>query len=225
MRAYIALVGFVALAALPLKADEGDVYLDVVISPQVGWLTHPLAAADAAALPFAETSMFAVKPAFALGVRRGITDALHLGIGFDVAGSTQLTGQGVTISKQTGNLLTAAYVELAAPVTAGWRFDSGSNLTGLLELQAAPMAVFWGSSAFADPTDLDENGLPAKFPIDIEDTWHLGGLVRAQALFEARIWDVFAFAVGPSVGVSWADTVGVQVGLVLRPSAVVGGPL
>jgi hypothetical protein len=44
-------------------------------------------------------------------------------------------------------------------------------------------------------------------------------------VLSTRLWDVFAFAVGPSLGVSWADTVGVHVGLVLRLSAVIGGPL
>lgn len=213
------------LGSLAARADEGDVYLDFVVSPQLAWVTHPLAATEAVALPFAEQSMFAVKPALGFGVRRGFTDALHLGVGVEAAGSTSLTGKRVQIDNQSGDLLTAAYAEVAMPVSAGWRFDSGFNLTGVLELQAAPMVVFWGSSAFADPNDLDENGLPAKFPVDIADTWHFGGLVRAQALFEARIWDVFAFAVGPSLGVSWADTVGVHVGLVLRPSAVLGGGL
>lgn len=224
MKKALVLVAAVLLC-LPTRADEGDLYLDFVVTPQLGWLTHPLAATDATALPFAEQSMFAVKPALGLGVRRGFTDSLHLGLGIEAAGSTSLTGKGIEIDNQTGDLLTAAYAEVAMPVTAGWRFDTGLNFTGVLELQAAPMVVFWGSSAFADPTDLDDKGLPAKFPVDIADSWHFGGLIRAQALFEARLWDVFAFAVGPSVGVSWADTVGVHVGLVLRPSAVLGGPL
>jgi hypothetical protein len=222
---HLAWITVFVLASSTAVADEGDVYLDFVVSPQLAWVTHPLAATDALALPFAERSMFAVKPALGVGVRRGFTDSLHLGVGIEAAGSTSLTGKGVQIDDQRGDLLTAAYAEVAMPVTAGWRFDSGFNLTGMIELQGAPMVVFWGSSAFADPTDLDENGLPAKFPVDIADTWHFGGLLRAQALFEARIWDAFAFAVGPSLGVSWADTVGVHVGLVLRPSAVLGGAL
>lgn len=213
------------LASAPSRADDGDIYLDFVVAPQVGWVSHPVAVTDATALPFSEQSMFALKPGVGLGVRRGFGDALHLGVGLDAAGSTSLTGKGVQIDNRSGDLLTAAYVELAMPVSAGWRFDSGSNLTGVLELQAGPLVTFWGSSAFADPNDLDENGLPAKFPVDVSDTWHIGGIVRAQALFEARLWDAFVFALGPSLGVSWADTVGVHVGLVLRPSAVLGGSL
>jgi hypothetical protein len=225
MRAFIGILALVAVGAPSAAADEGDLYLDFTATPQLGWLTHPLAATPNTALPFSEQSMFGVKPALGLGVRRGVTNELHLGVGVEAAGATSLTGKAIQIENQTGDLLTAAYAEIAVPLTAGWRFDSGYNLTGLVEVQAAPLFVFWGASAFADPTDLDENGLPAKFPVDIADTWHAGGLLRAQALFEARLGDVFAFAVGPSLRVSWADTVGVQVGLVLRPSAVLGGPL
>jgi hypothetical protein len=213
------------LASAPSRADDGDIYLDFVVAPQLGWVSHPVAVTDATALPFSEQSMFALKPGVGVGVRRGFGDALHLGVGLDAAGSTSLTGRGVQIDNRSGDLLTAAYVELAMPVSAGWRFDSGSNLTGLLELQAGPLVTFWGSSAFADPNDLDDNGLPAKFPVDVSDTWHIGGIVRAQALFEARLWDAFVFAIGPSLGVSWADTVGVHVGLTLRPSMGFGGPL
>jgi hypothetical protein len=220
----IALLTAILLGSLSTHADEGDLYLDFTVTPQLGWLTHPLAATPNTVLPFAEQSMFGVKPALGLGVRRGVTNELHLGVGVEAAGATSLTGKAIQIENQTGDLLTAAYAEVAVPLTAGWRFDSGYNLTGLIEVQAAPLFVFWGASAFADPTDLDEAGRPAQFPVDIADTWHAGGVLRAQALFEARLWDVFACAVGPSVGVSWADTVGVHVGLVLRPSAVFGGP-
>jgi len=213
------------LASSAAFADRGDVYLDLNLSPQVGWITHPASSTDPYGSPFEPHSMFAIKPGLGLGVRTGLTDQLHLGISLEGAGSTSLTGKGVEVQSTSGDLLTAAYVELAAPVLMGWRFDSGSSLTGVLELQGGPLLTFWGASALVDPDDLDEQGRPAQFPTTIEDSWHVGALVRAQALFEARIWDSFVFAVGPSLGVSWADTVGVHVGLTLRPSFAFGSAL
>lgn len=222
MREHIASIIFALVASTTVSADEGDFYVDAAITPRVSWLDHP----EVKASPFSPQSAFGLTPSLSLSARYGVTNALHLGLGIETAGSTGLAARGVVRGGSTGDILTATYFELAAPASVGWRFDSLSNLTAALELDAGPLLVLWGANAFADPTDLDENGLPRTFPGTISDSWHLGGRVSARALLEARLWDVVVLAIGPTVSVSWADTVAVSAGLVLRPSFVFGfGPL
>lgn len=212
------------LCSEAVNADRGEVLVDAIIAPEVAWLAHP-AVHEGASSPFDPTGTFTLLPRVGLGARYGLANDVHVGVGLDGAAFSNLVASGVAFENITGDLFTGGYFEAAAPFLVGWRFDSGSDLSGVLELQGGPLLTFWSASALADPTDLDAAGLPARFPVDIPDTWHLGGTVRAQALFEVRLWDVFIFAVGPSLGISWADTVGVHAGLVLRPSAALGAAL
>lgn len=202
-------------------ADEGETYVDFLVSSDLAWLAHPVAGGS----PFDPTGTFTFLPRVGGSIRHGVTNELHVGVGADTAAFGNLVARGVGVQNATGDLFTGGYLELCAPVSVSWRFDSGYDITGLVDLQAGPMLTLWSGSALADPTDLDEKGLPARFPVDIPDTWHLGGVVRAQALFEIRLWDVFVFAAGPSLGISWADTAGVHLGLTLRPSAAFGASL
>lgn len=213
------------LAALPGRAEEGEVYLDLSVTPEFAWVSHPDAGVGAFDMPFQPTSTLAITPRTAFLARYGVTNSLHLGVGLEAAPATGMQSKGVKFENTTGDIYSTFYFEAAAPVSIGWRFLSGESLTGVGELQLGPMLAFWGGSIPNDPTLPDENGLPSKLPFDIEDQWVPGGFVRVQTLFEARIWDWFVFAVGPEAGVSWAGTLGVHAGLVLRPSLVFGTPL
>jgi len=210
-----------ACAASAARADEGELYVDIVIAPEIAWLAHPAVhAADAS--PFDPSGTFTFLPRAGAGARYGLTNDFHIGIGVEGAGSTNLVARGVQIENTTGDLFSGGYLELAAPLLFTWRIDSGYDVTALVELQAGPMVTLWSGNALADPTNLDGNGLPSKLPVDIADTWSFGGTARLQAAFEARFLDLFVVAVAPYVGVSWAGTPGVHAGLLLRPSLAFG---
>lgn len=213
------------VAAASARADEGETYVDIAVSPELAWLSHP-AVHDAAASPFDATGTFTFLPRLAGCVRYGLTNDLHVGLGFEGAAFGNLAAKGVSVENTTGDLFTGGYLELGAPLSFGWRFDSGYDFTGLLELQLGPMLTLWSGNALGDPTNLDPNGLPSKLPVDIADTWSPGASARLQAAFEARLFDIFVIAAAPYAGVSWAATPGVHAGIVIRPSLALGvGPL
>ena len=89
-----------------------------------------------------------------------------------------------------------------------------------------PYLAGWTRNKLVDPKILGANGLPVELPAVIDDQWRLGALARIQALFEFRFFNILAVAAGPSISASWAGTWALQVGLVVRPSLVLGaGPL
>ena len=205
----------------PVRADEGEVAFDFVFSPEVASTVHP--AVDGAPLSDQATTIF--KPRTALGVRYGLTNDLYVGIAGSVAASTSIRTPTVTIEGSTGDLLSAQYLELSAPVLVGWRFDSGSFMSGAAELELAPLAVYWGVQDLVDFADVDEAGLPASLEKQAPDTWQLGGLARLTVLFNTRLFDVVGLDIGPSLAVSWAGDPAVHVGLMMRPSFIWGGSL
>ena len=205
----------------PVRADEGEVAFDFVFSPEAASTVHP--AVDATPLTDQATTVY--KPRLGLGARYGLTPSLYIGAGANVAASTAIRTPTVTIDNSTGDLLTAQYLELSAPLLLGWRFDSGSSVWGSAELELAPLAVYWGVQDLVDFADLDDAGLPASLEKKAADTWQFGGLARLTVLFNARLFDVVGLDIGPSVAVSWAGDPAVHVGLTIRPSLIWGGPL
>lgn len=219
------LVATVLLTSGSAIADEGETYVDLALSPELAWLSHP-AVHNAVASPFDSTGTFTFLPRLAGSVRYGLTNDLHAGLGFEGAAFGNLAAKGVSVQNTTGDLFSGGYLELGAPLSVGWRFDSGYDFTGLVELQVGPMLTLWSGNALGDPTNLDPNGLPSKLPVDIADTWSAGASARLQAAFEARFFDMLVIAAAPYAGVSWAGTPGVHAGIVLRPSLALGvGPL
>jgi hypothetical protein len=221
LKTRLAVIAILALASSAALADEGEVAFDFVFAPEVASTVHP--AVDGAPLSDQATTIF--KPRTALGVRYGLTNDLYVGIAGSVAASTSIRTPTVTIEESTGDLLTAQYLELSAPVLFGWRFDSGSFMSGAAELELAPLAVYWGVQDLVDFTDVDEAGLPASLEKQAPDTWQLGGLARLTVLFNTRLFDVVGLDIGPSLAVSWAGDPAVHVGLTMRPSFIWGGSL
>jgi hypothetical protein len=203
----------------PVLADEGETSVDLRLSPEVSFLVHP-SVGKATTLPF--DGAFALKPRLGASVRHGITNWLSLGVGLDGAGTLGLTTKEVVVSDTKGDLLTAAYGELALPLSLGFRFDSGYDLSGGAELELGPMLAYWGGSALVDPNDLNDEGLPAPFPVDIQTGFHPGLFARLTLLFQARLFDIFLFDIGPSCTLSWATMPSISFGLLLRPSLVLG---
>jgi len=216
MRAVFAFVTFIGLSSSAL-ADDGETYVDIGLTSEVAWLSHP-AVHPADASPFASSAAVTFLPRLSLGARRGITNELHLGLGLEGALFGNLRATGVELSKTPGDLFAGTYAESALPLTVTWRVDSGSDLTALVELHAGPLLTVWANNALADPNNLDANGLPSRLPLEIADIWSLGGMARVGVAFEARLFDVFVVAIEPNVGASWAGTPGFHVGLNVRPS-------
>ena len=221
----LALLAFACALAFggPTRADEGEVYVEAFAQPEVAWLSHPLSGEQ---LPFGQSSSLTFLPRLGVSARYGISNSAHVGIGLDGSAFGLLTARNVEFQNVVGDILTGARLDFALPLSVGWRFDSGFDITGIIEAQAGPYLAGWTRNKLVDPRILGPNGLPVELPAEIGDQWRLGALVRLQALFEARLFDLLAVGVGPTVSASWAGAWALQVGLVVRPSFVFGfGPL
>jgi hypothetical protein len=218
LRLSLLLISFSSAAA----AGEGEFNFDFVVSPEVASAVHPATPADTAL--FSDGATLVLKPRLGLGARYGLSSSFYVGLAAEIAPSTAITTKGATIENTSGDILTASYIELQAPVLLGYRFDSGTFLSGALELELAPLAVYWGTVDFVDPTDLDEEGRPAPFKT-LDDTWVVGGVGRLSLLFTTRLFDFVCVDIGPTVAVAWAGAPSVHFGLLMRPSLLWGGPL
>jgi hypothetical protein len=209
------------LLATSAAADPGELSFDITISPEVASAAHP--AVDVLPLDPNATTIF--KPRLGLGVRYGVTNSFYVGLAANAAASTSIQTPTVTIDNSTGGLLTAQYLELSTPVMLGWRADTGGSLSAAIEMELAPLAVFWGTQNLVDFNDLDDAGLPSDLEKTSPDVWLFGGQARVQMLFDARVFDVVGLDIGPSVSVSWTGAPAVHVGLVMRPTFIWGGVL
>lgn len=224
MRALLFLVCAVVVAH-DAHADRGEVSLDLTAAGDAAVLLHP-AVHDALQSPATPTATFAMLPRLGVGARYALSDELRVGMAVDVAAAPNLKASQVSVKNTTGDLFTGTYAEASLPLSLGWRLDTGHDFSGALELSAGPLVTLWSGSALADPTRLDANGLPSAFPVAIDDAWDIGGIARASAAFEVRLFDMLVVAIAPSVGVSWAGTVGARAGIAVTPSYVAGvGPL
>lgn len=211
--------------ATPAAADEGELFVDLTLVPELAAASHPDAGVSSFAPPTSNASVLFPAGRAGLGARYGLTNAIHLGLGVDAALGAGLVGHDVAKGGFKGDLVTGTRLALTTPLSAGWRIDSGEDVSAVLELSAGPTAVLWAGSALVSPDTLDDAGLPSRLPPDIKDRWELGARFEARALFEVRLFDVVTAAIGPEVTLCWADTTAASVGLVLRPSLVVPLPL
>jgi hypothetical protein len=217
-----------ALLALALppssaRADAGEFVFGMPIAFEVAATTHP----ETTATLFSDGSTTILKPRTGVDFRYGLTNDLSIGVGGHLAASTSIRTPKVTIDNSSGDLLTAQYLELSAPLAVVWRFDSGLNLSGVAELELGPIATYWGVQDLVDFADVDENGLPADLERNAPDVWLLGGIARLSLLFNARIFDVAVVDLGPNIGVSVNTDAQptIHFGFVVRPAVSWGGPL
>ena len=218
-----ALALVVVLASTTAAADEGELYLGAGASLEAAWLRHPLAKDDNPMQLSASPST--MLPRLVTSARYGITNELHLGLGFDAALSANVVTNGVEGAGTRGQVVTGTYFELAAPLTTAWRIDSGYDVTGAVDLEAGPVLALWSTSALVDPLRLDEKGRPVRLPFDVDDQLEVGALIRIAAVVEWRVWNNLALRAGPAVTLSWAGTPGFHAALVIEPTFVtaVGG--
>ena len=218
-----ALALLVVLASTTAAADEGELYLGAGASLEAAWLRHPLAKDDD---PIElSASPVTMLPRLVTSARYGITNELHLGLGFDAALSANVVTNGVEGAGTRGQVVTGTYFELAAPLTTAWRIDSGYDVTGAVDLEAGPMLALWSTSALVDPGRLDGKGRPVRLPFDVDDQLQVGALIRMAAMVEWRVFNNLALRAGPAVTVSWTGTPAVHAALVIEPTFVtaVGG--
>lgn len=201
------------LAATPLLADEGELQLGGSAGVEATWLRHPLAGAD---LTIDERTAFAPLPRASLGTRIGITNELNFGSAFEAAGVTNVVTKEIVIGGIPGQVVTGAYLELAAPVGIFWRVDSGFDVSAILGVEIAPIVTAWTGSAFADPANVDAAGVPARLPIDVADAVAAGILVRASAAIDVRFGHIALRAV-PYVAAAWTATPSARIGVLVEP--------
>ncbi|MCC7070403.1 MAG: hypothetical protein IT383_03715 [Deltaproteobacteria bacterium] len=218
-----ALALFLVLASTTAAADAGELYLGAGGSLEAAWLRHPLAKDDnSIELSANPVTML---PRLVTSARYGITNELHLGLGLEAAPGANVVTSDVKGAGTSGQIVTGSYLELAAPLATTWRFDSGYDVTGAVDLEAGPVLALWSTSALVDPLRLDEKGRPVRLPFDVDDQVQVGALIRMAAMVEWRVFNNLALRAGPAVTVSWAGTPAVHAALVIEPTFVtaVGG--
>lgn len=215
----VVLVG--ALAAPSSRADEGEVFIAVHLSPEAAWLLHP-EVHEPLASPLSPTGSFTFLPRAGAAVSYGLFNQLSLGAGVDGAAIPNLKATGVVLAGTSGDLLTGTYAELTVPLSLTWRFDSGYDVSGSASLAAGPLVSVWSGNALGDPKRPDASGLPSRLPLDIADTWSVGAVLRGSVALEARFFDVFVIALEPFAALSFSGTLGVHAGLAVRPSVALG---
>lgn len=209
-----ALVALALLAAGPAAADEGELHIGGGAELDGAWLRHPLA--PPSLLPDASTA-FAFLPRIALTAQVGITNELHAGVVFAVAGTPNVVTNDVALGGVAGNVVTGAYGEGIAALNASWRVDSGYDLSAIFAADVGAVVALWSGSAFADPTRLDATGKPARLPFDVSDEGQLGPALRLTAAIEWRITDRFTLHAGPTIAATWTGSPSVRVGIIVEP--------
>jgi hypothetical protein len=205
------------LASLSAHADEGESAISVSVVPEVAWLSHPLT--DEVS-PLSPTGTFSFLPRLGVGWHYGLTDSLTLGFGIDTAGFFGLQAVGTQIENTVGTIATGTYFDAMAPVSLGYRVDSGYDASGAVELSAGPCVAGWLANKALNPEVLGENGLPTEFAIVIEDQYRFGAFGRLSVLFTGRLFDWFVTDIGISATVAWHETLAMHAGLLIRPSFV-----
>lgn len=213
----ISIVVAALLTSSALNADEGESSIAVTMLPEVAWLSHPLTGELS---PFTPTGTFTLLPRLRFGLHHGVTDSLTLGVGVDTAGFFGLNAVGTQIENTVGNIATGTYFDAMAPVSLAYRFDSGYDASGAIELSAGPCVAGWLANKALNPDVLGENGLPTELPFVIEDQYRFGGFGRLSVFFTGRLFNWIVTDIGLSATVAWHETVAVHAGLLIRPSFI-----
>lgn len=210
MRALALIV--VALAVGPAAADEGEVQLGAGAALEGASIRHPLADASADLAPFL------LVPRGLLGARYGITNELHLGVGFDVGAAVNVATDGVVVGGTKTRLITGGYFEAAVPLSVGWRVDSGYDVSASVLVDVAPMLALWSVTAATDPAKRDDAGLARRLPIEVDDALIPGVNVRAQIALDVRLFGDLGIHLGAYAGAAWAGSPSLRAGVLLAPS-------
>lgn len=214
-----ALVVLALLAAAPAAADEGEVYFGAGVALDTALLRHPIAASGDV-LAFDDQTSFAILPRLGAVARYGVTNELHLAISFEASAAANVSTPNVALAGTVGTLISGGYFEVAAPLAAVWRIDSGYDVAGTIGVETGPMLALWTGNALADPTKVDDDGRPARLPLEIQDELLPGALVRLTALVECRALDRVVIRAGPSVTIAWAATPSVRAAIVVEAAWV-----
>ncbi|MCC7075065.1 MAG: hypothetical protein IT383_27380 [Deltaproteobacteria bacterium] len=207
----------VLLTSGTASADEGEGYVGAGVVLDAAWLRHPRK--NRATLPDAGTPI-AFLPHLNTSVHYGLSNELHAGLGIEGAAAQNVVTNDVAIGGTSATLITGAYLEVAAPLTVSWRFDTGQDATGVAAFDAAPMLTLWSASALADPTKVDTSGHPARLPVQVRDALDPGIVVRLRAVLQVRLLQTLALTLGPTVAFAWAGTPSLRLGVALEPSLI-----
>lgn len=214
----LVVVVVVVLAGGAARADEGEVAIAPYVQPELAWVSHPLTKQVA---PFDASSSVTLLPRLGVGGRYGVSNAFTVGVGVDGSAMAGLVAKGVTIENTVGDVATGTRVDLMLPISLAWRLETGSELSGVVEVSAGPQLVGWLANKALNPDLPGENGLPTELPIVVEDAWLPGAFGRVAVLFNGRFFNWLVVDAGAVATVGYAETASVHLGLLLRPSFVV----
>ena len=86
-----------------------------------------------------------------MGARYGLTNTLYVGAGVDGSLFGPLKALDVAVGDSRGDLLTGTRLDVMVPLLLGWRFDSGSDVSWIVEVQAGASVVGWLGNKLVDP--------------------------------------------------------------------------
>ena len=202
------------LCASPALADEGELYLGGGAGLEGAALRHPAAVAGDWLLLAPPNAALA---RVGVGARYGLSNELHPGLGLELAIAGNVATPDVILAGSHAQIVTGTYLEAAAPIGVGWRFDSGYDVSAVVGVDVAPHLALWMLSAATAPLSSGDSEPPRALPIDVADAVGLGVSVRVRAAVELRLFEALALQLTPNVGVTWDGGPSWRVGMAVQP--------
>ena len=205
------------LCASPVLADEGELYLGGGAGLEGATLRHPAALAGARRLLAPPNAALA---RVGVGARYGLSNELHPGFGLELAMAGNVATPDVILAGSHAQIVTGTYLEAAAPIGAGWRFDSGYDLSAVVGVDVAPHVALWMLSAATAPPSSGDTKPPRALPIDVADAVGLGVSLRVRAAVELRLFEALALPLTPYLGVTWDGAPSWRMGMAVQPELI-----
>ncbi len=200
------------------RAEGGELYLGPSFGLEVGGLTYNrpnLTATESTATPWV------LLPRLGGFIRYGISDAVQLGVLYELTWYSGVGFDGVVIDNEEGRLY-ADYRDHTVAASIAYLLTYGYDYQGLFELSAGLAVVEFADTGFVDPSAGD----PApQYPFVPDSSSVPGVFVQARAEFDWRPLDMFALSVGPYValrGASAGQAYGLNMhfGIMVRPALI-----
>jgi hypothetical protein len=178
-------------------AERGEASARLFSGNELALLKHP----EAGYPGVGSTKVYL--PRFGLEVQYGVTNAVLLGVGCDVALARELSAHDVVFQGFTGEVV-ADYSDVTLPVSLTYQFNRGTSWRYVLGAAAGAALYRWREDMMLTP---DATG---RYPIDPGTKWHANLYTSARAGIEFRPGDHWSVGLTGYLGRKGRD---VHVGL------------
>jgi hypothetical protein len=194
----------VLCTARDANAERGEASARLFSGNELALLKHPEAAYPAVG------SSKVYLPRFGLEIHYGLTNAVLMGVGFDVALARGLSVHDVVFQGFTGELM-GDYSDVTLPVSLTYQLNRGTSWRYLIEAAAGAALYRWREDMMLTP---DATG---RYPIAPGTQWHADLYTSARAGIEFRPGDHWSVSLTGYLGRKGRD---MHIGLRLVGSGI-----